>query len=100
MRIATVAKDLDSMIGYLHACRPQGRLALVYDLMEPLRPRVDRPVLSFLRSRAFAPCDFILSTSGVRQLHPQLARQIKGLAMTEVATQDTLEIFTNELQAN
>jgi CRISP-associated protein Cas1 len=41
VRIATVSSEgLDATIGYLHACRP-GRMALVYDLMEPLRPRVD-----------------------------------------------------------
>jgi CRISPR-associated protein Cas1 len=37
VRIATVSQGLDSTIGYLHASR-SGRVALVYDLMEPLRP--------------------------------------------------------------
>jgi len=52
VRIATVAQGLDPTIGYLHSCRPwQG--ALVYDLMELLRPRLDRLVLVFTLSHLF-----------------------------------------------
>lgn len=47
VRIATIAQGLDSATGYLHAFRPK-RTALVYDVMEPLRPQADRMVLSFL----------------------------------------------------
>ncbi len=39
-RIATVSQGLYPTIGYLHVYRP-GRVALVYDPMKPLRPRVD-----------------------------------------------------------
>ena len=35
-------------MGYLHVDRP-GRLSLVFDLMEPFRPMVDRFVISFLK---------------------------------------------------
>jgi CRISPR-associated protein Cas1 len=49
VRIAAVAQGLDPTIGYLHTSR-RGRVALAYDLMEPLRPRVDRLVLEFLPS--------------------------------------------------
>jgi CRISPR-associated protein Cas1 len=59
VRIATVSEGLDPMIGYLHASRP-GPVALVYDLMDPLRPQVDRSVLDFVRSHPFTPSDFIL----------------------------------------
>jgi CRISPR-associated protein Cas1 len=71
VRIASVAQGLDPTIDYLHACRP-GRVALVYDLMEPLRPRVDRLVLGFVRSHTLAPSDYILGTDGVCRLHPLL----------------------------
>jgi len=43
-RIATIAQGLDPAIGYLHTFRP-GRVSLVYELMEPLRPQVDRLLL-------------------------------------------------------
>jgi CRISPR-associated protein Cas1 len=39
---------LDPFLGYLHVERP-GRISLVYDLMEPFRPMVDRFVFSYLR---------------------------------------------------
>ncbi|NPA85913.1 MAG: CRISPR-associated endonuclease Cas1 [bacterium] len=42
--------SLDAFEGFLHVERP-GRLSLVYDLMEPLRPFVDRFVLSFMLQR-------------------------------------------------
>jgi CRISPR-associated endonuclease Cas1 len=86
IRIATIAQGLDPTIGYLHSCRP-GRAALVYDLMEPLRPQVDHLVLSFVRSRTLSPSDFVLGTNGVCRLHPQLAREVAGLAMPETAVQ-------------
>jgi CRISPR-associated protein Cas1 len=86
IRIATIAQGLDPTIGYLHSCRP-GRAALVYDLMEPLRPQVDHLVLSFVRSRTLSPSDFVLGTNGVCRLHLQLAREVAGLAMPEMAVQ-------------
>ncbi len=79
VRMATVSAGLDPAIGYLHTCRP-GRLALVYDLMEPLRPRVDRLILDFLRSHTLAAGDIILASRGVCRLHPQLARRAAGLS--------------------
>ncbi len=85
-RIASVSQGLDPEIGYLHACR-SGRAALVYDLMEPLRPQMDRVMLEFVRSQTFAPSDFSLGVDGVCRLHPQLAREVAGLAMREVTVQ-------------
>jgi hypothetical protein len=49
---------------------------LVYDLMEPHRPQVDRQVLDFVRSNAFTPRDFIIDSKGVCRLHPQLAKTL------------------------
>jgi CRISPR-associated endonuclease Cas1 len=84
VRIAAVAAGLDPTIGYLHVSRP-GRIALVYDLMEPLRPQVDRMVLDFVQERTFDPRDFVLTERGVCRLHPQLARTVAGLAEGEAA---------------
>jgi hypothetical protein len=75
VRIAILQAGLDPEIGYLHANR-KGRLSLVYDLMEPMRPVVDRAVLGFVNDHAFAPTDFTLSERGNCRLHPQLARRI------------------------
>jgi CRISPR-associated endonuclease Cas1 len=75
VRIAAVAHGLDPMIGYLHVSKKR-RVALVYDLMEPLRPRVDRRVLDFAREHTFSPSDFVMTPKGVCRLHPQLIRHV------------------------
>jgi CRISP-associated protein Cas1 len=87
VRIATVSQGLDPTIGYLHACRP-GRVALAYDLMEPVRPLVDRLVLDFAHSRTFSPTDFILDANGVCRLHPQLAKRATQHAIGDTTVQE------------
>ena len=44
----TLKFGLDPFMGYVHVDRP-GKLSLVFDLMEPFRPMVDRFVVSFLK---------------------------------------------------
>jgi CRISPR-associated protein Cas1 len=63
VRIAIAEAGLDPSIGYLHVCQA-GRDSLVYDLMEPYRPRVDREVLGFVRGQALTPRDFVTSAKG------------------------------------
>jgi CRISPR-associated endonuclease Cas1 len=78
--IAAAAYGLDPTIGHLHAVLPR-RLALVYDLMEPLRPPVDRMILKFVRTNTFSPADFVPTPTGVCRLHPQLARRVAVLTV-------------------
>jgi CRISPR-associated endonuclease Cas1 len=99
VRIATVAAGLDPTIGYLHACRP-GRVALVYDLMEPLRPQVDRRVLDFVQERTFAPRDFVLTERGVCRLHPQLARTVAGLVVRDTSVQELVAGVCGRIATN
>ncbi len=84
VRIAVVAAGLDPTIGYLHACRP-GRVALVYDLMEPARPIVERQILEFVRGQVFTPQDFTMVPSGACRLNPQLARRVMELSFNAPA---------------
>jgi CRISP-associated protein Cas1 len=63
VRIAAVGQGLDPTIGYLHARHP-GRMALVYDLMEPFRPVIDALVLNLLRAHVFSPSDFTIDGRG------------------------------------
>lgn len=98
VRTAAVTHGLDPTIGYLHACRP-GRVTLVYDLMEPLRPQVDRLVLDLVRSNTFSPSDFILTDRGVCRLHPQLARQTARLIPSDVAVTDVLSRVAEEFRS-
>lgn len=71
-RIQIVAKGYDPSIGFLHT-RNSDQSALVFDLMEPARPKVDRAILEFIKSKIFAPNDFIIRPDGVCRLHPNLA---------------------------
>jgi CRISP-associated protein Cas1 len=96
VRIATVSQALDPKIGYLHACR-LGRAALVYDLMEPLRPQVDRLVLDFVHSHTLSPSDFVLGTNGICRLHPQLAKQVAELTVDDAAMHETVSSLIGDL---
>ena len=73
---------LDPTVGYLHALRP-GRYALVFDLMEPLRPSVEWGVLALIREHTFSSGDVFQTERGVCRLHPQLARTVTGLAESD-----------------
>lgn len=97
VRIASVSQGLDPTIGYLHMYRPK-RVALVYDLMEPLRPLVDRLVLDFIRSHTFSPNDFAVDTSGICRLHPQLARHASTLVVGKIATQEIISWLLGKLE--
>ena len=78
VRIAIAAAGLDPTLGVFHASHP-GRHALVYDLMEPLRPIVDRAVVGFLMKETLHPADFQLQGDGSCRLHPELARRVAQL---------------------
>jgi CRISPR-associated endonuclease Cas1 len=70
-----IAVGLDPSIGYLHG-NYGNKAALVYDLMEPIRPIADRAVLEFVQRHVFDPADFTLTKEGVCRLNPQLAQSV------------------------
>ena len=83
VRMQVVAAGLDPTIGILHG-NARGQHGLVYDLMEPLRPIVDRKVLEFVQSRTFYPADFTLANNGICRLNPELARNVvRAVAATK-----------------
>ncbi len=93
VRIAIAEAGLDPTIGYLHVNQP-GRQALVYDFMEPHRPRIDRRVLDLLYSEAFAPGDFVIDGKGVCRLHAELARRVAGLCVeADMVRAQTTEVI-------
>lgn len=51
-RLAIAALGLDPGLGFLHADAPR-RDSLVFDVMEPIRPRVDAYVFEWIRGEAF-----------------------------------------------
>jgi CRISPR-associated protein Cas1 len=49
---------------------------LVYDLMEPPRPIVDRAISGIVQAHTFTPRDFMLLNSGVCRVNPQIAKAV------------------------
>jgi CRISP-associated protein Cas1 len=80
VQVALLEAGLDPSIGYLHTSR-SGRAALVYDLMEPLRPVADKLALRFVLTQRFTSKDFLLSHTGICRLNPQLARRVSELSL-------------------
>lgn len=78
VHIRIVSEGYDPTISYLHKGNSE-RPALVFDLMEPLRPIVDQKVLEFVRSETFHPSDFTIRSDGVCRLNPELARHVVRL---------------------
>ncbi len=77
VRIQVIAAGYDPTIGFLHGGR-RGRPDFVLDLMEPLRPLVDRKVLEFVQTHMFHPGDFTIRSDGVCRLNPEMAKNIVG----------------------
>jgi CRISP-associated protein Cas1 len=92
VQIAVVSAGLDPTIGYMHAQHAE-RSALVLDLMEPLRPAVDRVVLGLAGGQPISAADFILRDDGVCRLTPQLARTIaaRTAERVEVSVGDLID---------
>jgi CRISPR-associated protein Cas1 len=84
VRIEIVSQGYDPMIGYLHAFEKY-RAALVYDLMEPLRPVVDRTVLGFVQAQIFKRADFTILKDGVCRLNPEMARHLAAIVYARLA---------------
>ncbi len=70
-----VGAGYDPAIGTTHG-RHTNPIPLVYDLMESLRPVVDRKILEFALARTFTPGDFTINGQGGCRLNPQLARVV------------------------
>ena len=86
VRIDIVSQGYDPTIGYLHAFEKY-RAALVCDLMEPLRPIVDRTVLEFVQAQKFQRPDFTIRSDGVCRLNSEMARHVTKLLLAGLANQ-------------
>jgi CRISPR-associated protein Cas1 len=88
IRLGITAAGLDPYMGYFHT-RWRERQGLVLDLMEPMRPVVDRAVLRFVQSHTFSAGDVTLRDDGVCRLNPQLARQVVSMVANKIAGEGT-----------
>ena len=75
VRTQVVTAGLDPTIGYFHSSYRTAH-RLVFELMEPMPPVVDRNVLEFVQQHLFEPRDFTLTREGVCRLNPELAKAI------------------------
>ena len=82
VRSQLIALGYDPTLGFIHAYGGD-RSALVLDLMEPLRPIVDRAVLGFVHAQSFNPSDFTIRRDGVCRLNPELAKVLVRLLESE-----------------
>lgn len=82
-----VAAGFEPSIGFAHR-RKSNPIPLVYDLMEPLRPVVDRKILEFALAHTFTPGDFSINSNGGCRLNPQMAkalvRGVSGIGSKEL----------------
>jgi CRISP-associated protein Cas1 len=79
------ASGLDPACGCLHTDRI-GRNSLVYDLMEPHRPQVDRLVLDLFAKTTFTRGMLVPLESGEVRLSKQFARFVVASCMLPLAT--------------
>lgn len=75
VRIQSVAEGNDPTLGIMHESR-DGSSAFVFDTMEPERPKVDRVIIEFIKSRNFHAADFVIRSDGVCRLNPEMARRV------------------------
>jgi len=76
VRIGVIADGYDPARGLLHSRVDPDSQSFVFDMMEPLRPVVDRAVLKLVSEETFSGADFILQKTGVCRLSPELARRV------------------------
>lgn len=88
VRIRIIAGEYDPTIGYLHT-HQKDRAALVFDLMEPLRPVVDRIALEFVQLHTFQRADFMIRDDGVCRLNPQMTKQLVAGLEAQLARADS-----------
>lgn len=77
--IAARVAGLDPGLGVIHADQVS-RDSLSMDLMEPIRPLVDRFVIDLVTSRAFAARDFFETREGVCRIMPGIAKELAQTA--------------------
>jgi CRISPR-associated protein Cas1 len=94
IRSEIIAAGLDPSIGIIHG-NDKNRNPLVSDLMEPLRPVVDRMILEFALSQTFTPGDFTINRLGGCRLNPQMAKVIASGATTAIDNQTIMRFLAH-----
>lgn len=93
---AIVAWGFDPAFGYLHDGRKPGRLSLVWDAIEPLRPRLVRAVFGYVETHEFERRDFLVFVHKTThektvRLAPALAKEIVAVAVKTVSVKECIK---------
>lgn len=97
---AVIARGLDAGFGFLHDGRKPGRLSLVWDAVEPLRPEIVRTVFGYASKRTFKKTDFTVIAGGIVRLTGDVARELAGVVIGKFPItkyMDALEIIERKL---
>ena len=98
VRAEIIAHGLDPSIGIAHSNVRDNPVPLVYDLVEPLRPLVDRKILDFALTHTFQPQDFVINRFGACRINPQMAKRlVEGIAFEENQVRSLVKGFLSSL---
>ncbi len=98
VRAEIIAHGLDPSIGIAHSNVRDNPVPLVYDLVEPLRPLVDRKILEFALTHVFEPQDFVINRFGACRINPQMAKRlVEGIAFEENQVRSLVKGFLSKL---
>ena len=75
LRIQALIEGYDPRFGILHQANNFSGDAYIFDLMEPLRPKVDAAILEFIATNTFHAKDFVLRKDGVCRLSAGLSKR-------------------------
>ena len=78
-KIKAIADGYDPMIGVMHNQREKNKYntpSFALDLMEPMRPVVDRVILELIAEETFSGADFDLQSDGVVRVNAELTRKL------------------------
>lgn len=94
---AILAHGLDPCFGFLHDGRKPGRMSLVWDAVEPLRPDIVRAVFGYVATQEFERKDFLIFVHKITgektvRLASPLAKEIAALAIKTVSVRECVKI--------
>jgi CRISPR/Cas system-associated endonuclease Cas1 len=93
---AIVAVGLDPCFGFLHDGRKPGRLSLVWDAVEPLRPKVVKAVFGYAATHEFERRDFLVFVHKITaertvRLTAEPAKELVEVAMKAVSIRECVK---------
>ena len=87
-QLQVIADGYDPMLGVIHkrsrSLHGPPRPSFAIDMMEPMRPVVDRVILKLVEEETFMGADFDLQSDGVVRVSPELIRSVARLVLLDM----------------